>query len=393
MNGNDKSYDYFKSCLSDYSFHWYVYSDDIKKKSKSHRYSMISEHVVRLMTNEKMVHDWKKEAFENFTESRKKVAQQIESDDVRDVDYLNNYQNRGKINVFNLFYFECEDMAYFIDNTYVKYNLYYYNKLKDTYYGIYVTDNERTSVDECDMMSITNSLGPTFCLEIKQLWLDVSRNPYQHLYVAWPGYILPYPDGYEKICVDMFLPYSDDCLEVSPFVLVANAFHLMNNTTLANKVFNARCDYYNTLLDERRNVDDVMKHSSVMYMTKNKKQSNEKFDRPFQMLTRLCSCKGIKCLSVNHRLDLISQHEIMNIDEMIVFYLKAAGYYLCVMKHYIMSSNMKQPVVFSKEVLDHFSYGIYIGIKQGIYITSRQGNKDFIKKFKDNYDHSVFKVG
>ena len=90
--------------------------------------------------------------------------------------------------------------------------------------------------------------------------------------------------------------------------------------------------------------------------TKKQELSNEKFDRPFQMLTRLCTSKGIKCLSVNHRLDLISQHDTMTVDEMIVFYLKATGCYLCVMKNYIMSSNMKQPVVYSKEVLDHFGY-------------------------------------
>ena len=117
------------------------------------------------------------------------------------------------------------------------------------------------------MMSIINSHGPTFCSEIKKLWLDICKNPFLHLYVGWPGFIIPYPDEYEKICVNKILPYSDDCLEASPFVLVANAFHLLNYTTLANKVFAARCEYYNTLLNERRYVDDIMTQSNIMYVT------------------------------------------------------------------------------------------------------------------------------
>jgi hypothetical protein len=181
MNENDKSYDNFKSCFNDHSFYWYVYCDDNKKKSKNHRYTMISEYVITLITNEKIVNDWKIIAYKNFIDSRMKLSKQIESDDVRDIDYLNNYQNRGNINVFNIFYFECEDMLYFIDNTVLKHNLYYYNKLKDMFFGIYVRENDRMSIEECDVMSINITHGPTFSLEIKKLWLDISKNPYLHL--------------------------------------------------------------------------------------------------------------------------------------------------------------------------------------------------------------------
>ena len=80
-------------------------------------------------------------------------------------------------------------------------------------------------------------------------------------------------------------------------------------------------------------------------------------------------------------------------DEMVIFCLKSNACYLCVTKDYILSTNMKHPVKFSKDVLDIFSYGVYIGIKQGLYICRRKGNNTFLTKFNENYDHRVFKVG
>jgi hypothetical protein len=378
--------------MIEHKFRWYFYCENTRKKNKNHRYTVISEFVLTSITNLKTVNDWKILAFELFKESRKKVSYENENDDVRDVDYLNNYQNRGKINAANVFYIDCEGNNYIIENTYLQYQLYYYNVLKDLFYGISVTENDRTLIIECDRQWITDKHGLNFCTEIKNLWYDMNTNPFQHLYIAWPGYIIPYPIQDECICSNTTLLYVDNCLEVSPFVLVANGFHLIEKFSLAKIIFEDRRSYYKNLVKHRNEHDNNM---NLFNQKSNKSKLNnmkQKFCRPFQDLTNICRTNKFKSIYVNNKFDLIKHHEKMSAEEMVIFVLKANGCYLCVTKEYILCSNIKHPLIYSKEVLDTFSYGVYIGLKEGIYICSPNVTNDYITKFNDKYDHTVFKV-
>jgi hypothetical protein len=156
----------------------------------------------------------------------------------------------------------------------------------------------------------------------------------------------------------------------------------MKQMTLANDIYESRCVYYKRLLDERESIGCL-----------NLQTGNEKLCLPFQSLTNLCTKKGFKTVAVTHQLNLIEQQKTMKGDEMIVVCLKANGCYLCITRQYILSPILVNPLPFSKEILDHFSYGTYIGIKRGLYICTRIENSDFIIKFKKPFNHTVFKVG
>jgi hypothetical protein len=156
----------------------------------------------------------------------------------------------------------------------------------------------------------------------------------------------------------------------------------MKKMTLANDVFESRCLYYKMLLDERQSIGSL-----------NIQTPNEKLGLPFQYLTNICTKNGFKSVAVTHQLNLLEQQNTMKGDEMIVVCLKANGCYLCITRHFILSPILMNPLPFSKEVLDHFSYGTYIGIKRGVYICTRIDNSDFIIRFKKPFNHTVFKVG
>lgn len=392
LDGKHKSYESLKNSRIEHNFYWYIYCYP-KLKTKNHRYTILSEYVLIQTTTENTVSEWKAVVFDLFQESRKNVSHKNDSDDVRDVDYFNSYQNRGKVNAWNVFYIECEDNMYNIDIVYMKYQWYYYNMLKNIYYSISVTENDRTKIEECEEKWLTDTHGVEFCKHISKMWFNINTNTSQHLYVTFPGYIIPYPMDYEQISVNITLPYSDACQELAPFVLASNCFYLMKEMSLARITFENRISYYNKLIENRNNYDVEKFKTEEDFIKSDLNVTNEKFDRPFHDLTKICTKHQFKSIVVNHKFDLLRHHELMLGDEMVIFCLKSNACYLCVTKDYILSSNMKQPVKFSKYVLDIFSYGMYIGIKQGLYICRRKGNNSFLTKFVENYDHKVFKVG
>ena len=91
--GSHKSYESLKNSKIEHNFYWYIYCYP-KQKTKYHRYTIISEYVLMKTTSEETVNEWKTVAFNLFQENRKSVSHNHESDDTRDVDYFNNYQNR-----------------------------------------------------------------------------------------------------------------------------------------------------------------------------------------------------------------------------------------------------------------------------------------------------------
>jgi hypothetical protein len=237
--------------------------------------------------------------------------------------------------------------------------------------------------------------GSDFCSDIKDLWHYVNSKPFQYLYMTWPGYVLPYPTDYEFASIDIKMEYCDECIELSPFVLVSNVFHLFNEVKLASKIFGDRNDYHKHLLYHRNKVEKeniIIKDSKNNCKQSRMDQRQQKFERPFQFITDMCTFNKFKCISLNNRFDLCQHHEKMLGDEMVLISLKANGFYLCITKDYIFSTNMKKPIAYSSEALHHFSYGLYIGIKHGLYISKRQVSTDIITKFSPNYDQTVFKV-
>lgn len=395
-------YDFFKECNIKHRFYWYIHCGTSKStndcaltavKNKCHHYSIISEYRLIQTTNQTLVSKWKSLSFELFKESRQKLKKDYITDDKLDVDHLNNYFNRGKVKAPNIFYIECEDKGYIIDKKFTKYQQYYYNDQVEKYYGIVINDDSTTSNFVCETDSLIDAYGNEFCGQIKALWYNIYQNKDQYLYESWPGHIVPYPSYYNEICVGTDLPYFDECIEVAPFVVLSNALYLIENASLALKVYNGRLEYYKQLCNERNGIN-----INEMLASKNMNKSdehiiNEKCGMPFHKLTKICTRGKIKSIALTKKFCLLNHHSKMSDDEVIVFTLKTNGYYLCVTKKFILSSNMKKAVPYSAKVLHHYSYGSFGGIKSGIYICNINVQNSFITNFQGKYNHAAYEVG
>lgn len=394
-------YNYLKNNSIKHTFQWYIYCKPSKSKKNSvfmktnnkyHSYSIISESVLILTTNESLILEWKDLCLNLFKQSRCKIMKNHISDDNCDVDYLNNYQNRGKLNAPNVFYFEFEDKVYDIESKYTDYKQYYYNDQVEKFYGIKINENGTTSNDECKFEWIANAYGLEFCEKIQTLWSDLCKNKKQYLYESWPGHIIPFPSDYTEICVSTYMPYFDDCLEVAPFVILSNALYLINNISLAKEVYESREQYYNKICAERNGTNIPAILSSVHSKKSDEHIINEKTGRPFHSLTKICTKGKIKSIALTNKFCLLNHHSIMNDDDIIVLCLRSNGLYLCVTKKFILSSNMKYPVAYSAKVLHQYSYGVFGGIKEGIYICNIHVRNDFIMNFKGKYNPAAYEV-
>jgi hypothetical protein len=67
-------------------------------------------------------------------------------------------------------------------------------------------------------------------------------------------------------------------------------------------------------------------------------------------------------------------------DEFMILCLKTNGHVIGVTKEYIIVSEATYPIPFSTEVLNLVSFGLYVGIRSGIYMHKREGKVNWIKE-------------